>query len=317
LKNRTFGIALVALLALEGMSHASFPRQQRWNYWDHPSRLVRHLQAQPTLGRILPMGFFPANVNSPLGIASVDSLFVFNSDRYIELHHRSFDSRPDPPLRECKTIPPDAILDAFAIDRMVVSSTYGNILAEAPKRGFMQTYSDAGVVVFHRSSAPRYSLTRDYAVVTPAEALRELPHRAPRHLLLERAPGFASDPMDRGGGNVQVEHFGLNGYRLRAFSPRPSLLSASETNFPGWTARVNGKETPILAANYAFRAIEVPAGVLIVEFSYWPPGMTAGLVISAIALLLALAMLALHARRDDDHFADVERQDRLAREAGE
>jgi len=72
-----------------------------------------------------------------------------------------------------------------------------------------------------------------------------------------------------------------------------ALLSASETNFPGWTARVNGKATPILAANYAFRAIEIPAGTSMVEFSYWPPGMTAGLIISAIALLLTVIMAFL------------------------
>jgi uncharacterized membrane protein YfhO len=55
---------------------------------------------------------------------------------------------------------------------------------------------------------------------------------------------------------------------------------------------------PILAADFAFRAVEVPAGRVEIEFSYWPPGLTAGLAVSAAALavLAGLAAAAL-ARR--------------------
>src|SRR5204863_244858 len=98
----------------------------------------------------------------------------------------------------------------------------------------------------------------------------EFETRPPRRLLLEKPPGFLSAAEMPAGGAIRVEHFGLNSYRLRVDSPVPALLSASETKIDGWTATVNGRLTPILLANYAFRAIEVPAGQSLI--SMYPVG---------------------------------------------
>ena len=62
------------------------------------------------------------------------------------------------------------------------------------------------------------------------------------------------------------------------------------------TARVNGRETPILPANYAFRAVAVPAGPVILELSYWPPALTPGLWVTALSLLAAIALVRLGAQ---------------------
>ena len=305
LKPRAIGMAMVALLAVEGITNASFPRQPRWNYWDHPPQYVRALAARPTLQRVLPLRVLPANTNSPYAIGSVDSLFTFNSERYTELHHRYFGSPDGILARECSLIPADPVLDAFAVDRIVIDSSFTRLHTEGIKRGFIPVYADARVLLLQRPSAPRYFLTRDYAVTSRQDAFYEFPRRPPHRLLLEHAPGFPPDPHFAGG-TVKVERFGLNSYRLRVSSPVPALLSMSEAHFPGWTALVNGRRTPILPANYAFRAIEVPAGTSLIEMSYWPPGMTAGMMISAMALSIAAAAM-LYARRHHDHFADVER----------
>jgi len=94
---------------------------------------------------------------------------------------------------------------------------------------------------------------------------------------------------------VAVESFRRNRYRLSLEAPRPGLVYAAESNLPGWTARVNGRAVPILAANFAFRAVEVPAGRVEIELSYWPPGLTAGLAVSAAALA-ALAVWLVFGR---------------------
>ena len=67
-------------------------------------------------------------------------------------------------------------------------------------------------------------------------------------------------------------------------APRPGLLYLADTWFPGWTATVNGQPVPILVANYAFRAVPVPAGRDVIQFTYWPAGLNAGLIISSICL---------------------------------
>jgi hypothetical protein len=294
---KQLGIAILALVAAEGITNATFPRQPAWNYWDHPPQYVRALLERPSLGRVLPFGLFPANTNSPYSIGSTDSLLTFNSSRYAELHHRYLGSADYILLRSPSILPPDNILDAFAIDRIVILRRLKRLVDEAVKRRYPLIERDADVLVFARPSAPRYFLTRDYTVRGRSEAFYEFATRPPQRLVLEQRPSFPPDPQIPAGGTVRVEHFGLNGARLRVSSPVPALLSASETRSDGWTATVNGRPVPILLANYAFRAIEVPAGQSTVEFRYWPPGMTVGIIISAVALIIAIvALKALESR---------------------
>jgi hypothetical protein len=290
------GIAILALVAAEGVTNASFPRQPAWNYWEHPPRYVRALAAHPSLGRVLPLGLLPANINSPHSIGSTDSLFTFNSSRYAELHHRYLGSPDYILLRSSSNIPSDSVLDAFAIDRILILSRLKWLIKAAADRGYPLIYRDAEAMLFARPSAPRYFLTRDYAIRQRADAFYELATQPPQRVLVETRPGFAPDPQMPAGATVQVERFGLNSYQLRVNSPVPALLSASETYSDGWTAIVNGKPAPILRANYAFRAIEVPAGQSRVEFHYWPPGMTIGIIISAIALLIAVGVSVSRSR---------------------
>lgn len=282
------GIAILALVAAEGITNAAFPRQPAWNYWEQPPRYVRALAAHPSLGRVLPLGLLPANMNSAYSIGSTDSQFTFNSSRYAELHHRYLGSPDYILLRESSNIPTDNVLDAFAIDRILILSRLKLRINEAVRRGYPLIYRDANALLFARPSAPRYFLTRDYEIHQRADAFQDLAARHSQRLLLEARPGFAPDQQMPAGATVHVERFGMNSYELRVNTPVPALLSASETYADGWTATVNGKPARILRANYAFRAIEVPAGPSAVEFRYWPPGMTAGLVISAIALLIVV-----------------------------
>jgi uncharacterized membrane protein YfhO len=116
---------------------------------------------------------------------------------------------------------------------------------------------------------------------------------AGRTVLLDEAPSFPPEPNPAADPAVMVESFRRNRYRLTLEAPRPGLVYAAESSLPGWTARVNGREVPILSANFAFRAVEVPAGRVEIEMSYWPPGLTAGLAVSAAAFAALAALLAL------------------------
>jgi hypothetical protein len=46
------------------------------------------------------------------------------------------------------------------------------------------------------------------------------------------------------------------------------FLVVSDTWLPGWSATVDGKQAPVLRANYAFRAVKVPSGRHEVVFTY-------------------------------------------------
>ncbi|MGZ4810354.1 MAG: YfhO family protein, partial [Thermoanaerobaculia bacterium] len=116
-------------------------------------------------------------------------------------------------------------------------------------------------------------------------------------VILETRPGFPSaanlpdDPQPR------IVRALRNRLTIDVQSPRPGLLYLADTWFPGWTATVNGRTTPILIANYAFRAVEIPAGATAVELKYWPVGMTPGLAISAISLMLCALCLFIREPR--------------------
>ena len=80
------------------------------------------------------------------------------------------------------------------------------------------------------------------------------------------------------------------------------LAVFSEIYYPhGWVAKIDGKETPILRANYVLRAIEIPAGEHDVEFTFYPRSekITESIAytgIGALALLLLLSCFSLCGR---------------------
>lgn len=80
----------------------------------------------------------------------------------------------------------------------------------------------------------------------------------------------------------------------------PGWLVAARPWYPGWRALVNGAPAPILRADYAFGAVEVPEGSSTVEWIYDPRSFRNGTRITAasvVALLLLLGWLWWRAPR--------------------
>jgi len=71
------------------------------------------------------------------------------------------------------------------------------------------------------------------------------------------------------------------------------LLVLADTDYPGWTAMVDGNPTRILRVNGTFRAVEVPAGASRVEFTYRPGWLLPGIVVSVVSLLVMLMLFRL------------------------
>jgi hypothetical protein len=63
------------------------------------------------------------------------------------------------------------------------------------------------------------------------------------------------------------------------------LLVVRELDFPGWTAEIDAKPTHIVLVDGVFQGVVVPGGHSTVVFSYTPPGLHLGEVISLVALL--------------------------------
>jgi hypothetical protein len=65
--------------------------------------------------------------------------------------------------------------------------------------------------------------------------------------------------------------------------------------FPGWVCSVNGQPIAVERANYAFRAVELPAEKCDVEFRFEPESYRRGRGVSAATLLAASLLIALMA----------------------
>jgi hypothetical protein len=78
----------------------------------------------------------------------------------------------------------------------------------------------------------------------------------------------------------------------------PSSLLRRELFYPGWTATVNGVESPITASDGVFQAIALPQGSSEVRFRYAPPHIGWAWLAAALGLA-ALAAPSLLLRRKD------------------
>jgi len=79
-----------------------------------------------------------------------------------------------------------------------------------------------------------------------------------------------------------------NAWRYR--SDEPAYLVVAQAFYPGWTATVDGKPAKILRANFAFDALELPAGSGEVEMVYDPATFRWGMRVSVLTLLALLGV---------------------------
>jgi len=101
--------------------------------------------------------------------------------------------------------------------------------------------------------------------------------------------------------NVSLTHYHPDGSTYEVNCETDGVLVFSEVWYPeGWKAKVDGKEVPLIRANYILRALPIKSGVHTVELSFEPSGRKlAGLTsgIGSIVLLLFLISMTYLAYR--------------------
>jgi hypothetical protein len=118
-----------------------------------------------------------------------------------------------------------------------------------------------------------------------------------RFVLLEadRPPGFSADsPPDGPPESVrpQIVAYRSNEVVIKVESGRGGVLVLSDLYYPGWKALVDGRERPILRADYLFRAVILGPGRHTVRFVYAPRSFTWGW----LAFFVSLAGLGVLVR---------------------
>jgi hypothetical protein len=73
--------------------------------------------------------------------------------------------------------------------------------------------------------------------------------------------------------------------------PAAGYLLQRESWYPGWRARVDGRDEPVQRADLLFRAIPLAAGEHVVEFYFQSDAFLRGGVVSLVGLLVVIGLL--------------------------
>jgi len=163
---------------------------------------------------------------------------------------------------------------------------------------FTPVYKDERFIVYKNSDAfPRFDLLYNYLTVTNDKKIlsliaeRKIDFR--KTILLEENLPVK---LVRGNGSTVLLFNKPNELTFVVSSDKPALFYISDTYFPGWSASINDKTTKIYRANYNLRAVLIPAGKSILQFSYTPKYFYLGLFMS-LGSILALSVLTIFQNR--------------------
>lgn len=90
---------------------------------------------------------------------------------------------------------------------------------------------------------------------------------------------------------VIFQQFGAQQAHLTVEAPAPALVVIAQSFYHDWHAHVDGKPVPLLRANHAFQALQVPAGRHEITLRYEDSIFRLGALISTLTLLVCLAGL--------------------------
>jgi hypothetical protein len=99
-----------------------------------------------------------------------------------------------------------------------------------------------------------------------------------------------------GKGKVEIVEYEANRVVIKTAASQAGFLFLSDVYYPGWRARLDGQEETVYRADYLFRAVMVPPGQHIVEFTFDPVAFKIGLAV-ALATAAALVTAAIVCRR--------------------
>jgi hypothetical protein len=264
---------------------------------------IRYLQSR-TPNRFAGLGLspfdpLPADQTMTFGLYDARGYDYPTEGRYDTLWRRSVNNQPtisQPTERADDTEASIRSLNLLSVTDLMLSP------GEPPLRrpGLRVAYRGRDAVVYRNEDAlPRvFVVGRQRTVGSEREAL--VAATAPsfdgrRVAVTERAlPGL---PEEDGGDTAAAGSARLVSYEpervvARASASRPGLLVLTDLHYPGWKARVDGRDVPVERVNYLLRGVPLSAGSHEVEFRYEPASFRAGWIIS---LLSAFAVLAVGA----------------------
>ena len=147
---------------------------------------------------------------------------------------------------------------------------------------------------------PRAQLIDRAVIVSSGEAAWEAIHAPdfdPSSTVVVQGGEALPDAAGAGPRSLSFWHVSTNRVELNVQTPSPTYLILSDVFYPGWTATIDDQPADVLPANFAFRAVRVPAGSHRVRMRFEPASWSWGLIISSITGAGLLVWIGLRWRR--------------------
>ena len=103
--------------------------------------------------------------------------------------------------------------------------------------------------------------------------------------LIENPPDIK---LSQGKGKILIMEKTKNYLKTKVDSNNPAILVYSDSIYPGWKAKIDGRPTKIYAANINSKSVFVDGGNHIVEFFYFPKLFYIGVTISLLGLVFPI-----------------------------
>lgn len=160
---------------------------------------------------------------------------------------------------------------------------------------YKKVYENNGWKIYENNAAlPRFFLTSNYKTYSSPEEFSKIffanNFTDYKTILLEKNLKQNLEPLDKTD-KIELIDYKANSIKFTSNTKKTSLLFLSDTYYPGWIAEIDGKQTQIYKADYAFRAIVVPKGEHEISFTFKSSSFKIGYTLSLISLLIVFFIL--------------------------
>lgn len=201
---------------------------------------------------------------------------------------------------------PGGLLRLWAVDGMVLGASAAEELPNVLRHGWRVVAQDHEATVLHREGPPSpliRSIPGVQLVPTFQDAVNliwDRPGAAVPLVLVEPTQGFGKRPYAPAEVRLVSTARGRHVAEVRNLSKEaPALVSLARPWYPGYRARLDGRDLPVKTLNISILAVELPPGAAgRLEFVYWPRSLELGLASVGVTLLgLPLLLGYLNRRR--------------------
>ena len=269
-----------------------------------PERFLAPDGLSEAIAAVRPPGAFRVRAVEPFGSdlgAWRDDLEMTNLNDLFQLRHAAMLYRPLYPIFRPSRPGLDPPRAHSALDRLGVAL----VIAERPPLLPIGPIAARGArdgvpfaVYANRDAMPRAHVLSYAAVVAEAADSVQFWSIDPRVAVL-----MPFDPLPTAPGPRQpfmtaaYEPRGTDRVVVRVTTEAPGLLVVADTWMPGWSSTVDGRPSPVLRGDIAFRVIPLPRpGRHEVVMTYRAPGLALGAAITATALLVLLVAVIVPCR---------------------